>query len=180
MILTFPIYFPYQSHENDICIFFFETPLVKGGGGYRIRRFTCFVRFIILSIKFTKEVRYANVLQVSVSSWLMPEGSLDLFGRPCSVLERKCLHFMWLRYNSKKHLGKKCGGVIFSLQFVCVCVSNYSCEQNSSQTDTPDLDAVFVKRLLSTLARTLLKFMTLGQRSMSQWLKIYFLFIILY
>ena len=34
-----------------------------------------------------------------------------------SVLDRKCLHFMWLRYNSKKHL--------FSCFFVCwffVCV----------------------------------------------------------
>ena len=35
------------------------------------------------------------------------------------------------------------GGVIFSLQFVCVwvcvsvCVSNFSCEQNSSRTDAP-------------------------------------------
>ena len=31
------------------------------------------------------------------------------------------------------------GGVIFSLQFVCVCVcvSGYSCEQNSSRTDIP-------------------------------------------
>ena len=67
------------------------------------------------------------------------------------------------------------GSVIFLLQFVClsvcvyvcvfVCVSvSVSCEQNSSQTD---FDAVFAKWLLTALAQTLLKLVTLGQRSRS-------------
>ena len=36
-----------------------------------------------------------------------------------SVLDRKCLHFMWLRYNSKKHLFS-C--FLFVDFFVCLCV----------------------------------------------------------
>ena len=48
------------------------------------------------------------------------------------------------------------GGVIFSLQFVCVsvCVPDSACEQNSSRTD----ETIW----------TLLKLVTLGQRSRSQ------------
>ena len=78
------------------------------------------------------------------------------------------------------------GGVIFSLQFVCVCVCVclYVCVQLCLWTKfqpngCTDLDAVFAKRLLSTLAQTLLKLVTLGQRSRSQWLNIHFFFIIL-
>ena len=82
---------------------------------------------------------------------------------------------------------KNVEGLYFhSLQFVCVsvclcvCLSSTACEQNPSQTDEfTDLDAIFVKRLLSTLARTRLKLVTLGQMSRSQWLQIHFFFIIL-
>ena len=48
---------------------------------------------------------------------------------------------------------------------VCVCMSTVSCEQNSSHTD---LDAVFAKLLLTALAQTLLKLVTLSQRSRSR------------
>ena len=73
------------------------------------------------------------------------------------------------------------GGVIFSLQFVCVsvcvcvcvCVCVYTsdvfllikCQPNGWN----DLDVVFAKWLLTALAQTLLKLVTLGQRSRSQW-----------
>ena len=46
-----------------------------------------------------------------------------------------------------------------------VCVSGTSCEQNSSQTECDDLDAIFVKWLLTALTQTLLNLVTLGQRS---------------
>ena len=49
------------------------------------------------------------------------------------------------------------GGVIFSLQFICVCVSDFSCEKKFQPIGYTNLDAVFAKRLLSTLAWTLLK-----------------------
>ena len=70
------------------------------------------------------------------------------------------------------------GGVIFSLQFVCVCVCVQLCLWTKFQPNgCTDLDSVFTKRLLSTLALTLLKLVTLGQRSRSQWLNIHFFWI---
>ena len=50
------------------------------------------------------------------------------------------------------------GGVIFSLQFVCVCVclSGSACKQNSSQTDPPIWTWFLLKMLLPALAQTLL------------------------
>ena len=79
------------------------------------------------------------------------------------------------------------GGVIFSLQFVCVCVCLCVCESvcltlfvNKFQSNgCTDLDEVFTKGLFSSLAQTLLKWVTLGQRSRSQLLKINFFLIIL-
>ena len=71
------------------------------------------------------------------------------------------------------------GGVIFSLQFVCVCVcvclsvclsvcvSGNTCEQNSSRTDAPIW-------MLTALAQTLLKIVTFDWRSRWQWRKIIF------
>ena len=66
--------------------------------------------------------------------------------------------------------------------FVCVCMCVCVCVRLCLWTifhpnGCTDLDAVFAKRLLITLARTFLNFVTLGQRSRSQWLiffKLYF------
>ena len=54
------------------------------------------------------------------------------------------------------------GGVVFSLQFVCVCVFDSAYEQNSSRTDATILNIIFAKRLriLILMARTLLKLVT--------------------
>ena len=69
-------------------------------------------------------------------------------------------------------------GSIFTA--VCLCVRLCLWTKFLGQPNRwTDLDAVFAKRLISTLARTLLKLVTLGQRSRSQWLKIHFFFIIL-
>ena len=73
------------------------------------------------------------------------------------------------------------GGVIFSLQFVCVCVCVSVCLSvcpiflwtKFQPNGSTDLDAVFAKWLLITLARTLLNLMILGQRSRSRWPKMY-------
>ena len=72
------------------------------------------------------------------------------------------------------------GGVIFSLQFVCMCVCPTLFLWTKSQPNgCTDLDAVFVKWLLTTLAKTLLKLVTFGLRSWSLRLNIHFFFIIL-
>ena len=59
---------------------------------------------------------------------------------------------------------------------LCVCMSVNKIQPNGCT----DLDAVFAKRLLIAMAQTLLKLVTLDQRSRSrsQWRKIYFFFII--
>ena len=63
---------------------------------------------------------------------------------------------------------------------LCVCVCVRLCLWTKFQPNSYiDLDAVFAKQLFSTLARTLLKFVTFGQRSRSQWRNINFFFIIL-
>ena len=60
------------------------------------------------------------------------------------------------------------GGVIFSLQFVCVCVCESVCQLTKFKpNECTDLDLVFVKWFLTALARTLLKLLTLGRRSRS-------------
>ena len=64
---------------------------------------------------------------------------------------------------------------IFTAVCLCVCLSVLF-----QPNGCTDLDAVFAKRLYATLAQTLLKLVTLGQRSRSQWLKILFFFTILY
>ena len=67
----------------------------------------------------------------------------------------------------------------FSLSVcVCMCLSVCLsvCEQNADRTTTPILTR---SSLLTAVARTLLKLVTLGQRSRSQWRNIYFSFIIL-
>ena len=78
------------------------------------------------------------------------------------------------------------GGVIFSLQFVCVsvylsvCLCVRLCLWRKFQPNgCTDLNAVFAKRLHSTLARTLLKLVTLGQRWRSKWRNTPFFFTIL-
>ena len=74
------------------------------------------------------------------------------------------------------------GGVIFLLQFVCVsvCVSVRLCLWTKFQPNGwTDLDVVFAKWLLTALTRTLLKLVTLGQSSRSQWRNTPFFFIIL-
>ena len=83
------------------------------------------------------------------------------------------------------------GGVIFYLRFVCVslrvfvcvsvcvCLSGSACEQNSSRTDEPIWTWFFTEWLFTALAQTLLKLVTLGQRSWSQWRNTHFSFIIL-
>ena len=80
------------------------------------------------------------------------------------------------------------GWVIFSLQFVslcvCVCLSVCLCVRKFLWTKFQpsgciDLDAVFAKWLLPALARTLLILVTLGQRSRSLWRYSHFFFIIL-
>ena len=82
-------------------------------------------------------------------------------------------------------------GVIFSLQFVCVCVSvclsvflcvclMSACEQKFQPNRCTDLDAVFAKWLLTPLSQALLILVTLSQRSRLQWRNIHFFFIILY
>ena len=61
------------------------------------------------------------------------------------------------------------GGVIFLLQFVCLCVCVCVCVCLSVRLLTKcrsnrytDFDAVFAKQLLTAVARTLLKLVTLG------------------
>ena len=83
------------------------------------------------------------------------------------------------------------GGVIFSLQFiyVCVCVCVCLCVCESVCPDFlwtkfqpnlwTDLDAIFAKWLLTALAQTLLKLVTFGQRSRSHWRDTHFFFLIL-
>ena len=53
---------------------------------------------------------------------------------------------------------------------VCVCLSGSACEQNSSRMDEP----ICTKWLLAELAQTLLKLVTLDQRSRSQWRYVHF------
>ena len=65
------------------------------------------------------------------------------------------------------------GGVIFSLQFVCVSVCPEFLWTKFQPNECTDLDTVFTKWLLITLARTLLNLVTLGQRSRSRWPKMY-------
>ena len=68
---------------------------------------------------------------------------------------------------------QKCGGVIFSLQFDCVCESVWQWTKFQPNGYT-DLDTDFANLLLNTLTQTLLKFVTLGLRSRSQWHYIHF------
>ena len=53
---------------------------------------------------------------------------------------------------------------IFTSVCLCVCVSNVFLWTKFQPNGWTDLDAVIVKRLLSTLAQTLLKLVTLGHR----------------
>ena len=77
------------------------------------------------------------------------------------------------------HLHEIMEGLYFHcILSVCLCVR--LCMWTKFQPNgCTDLYTVFAKRLLSTLARTLLKLVILGQRSRSQWIKINFFFIIL-
>ena len=81
---------------------------------------------------------------------------------------------------------RNCGGTIFTLQFVSVCVVSLSvclcvCQWTEFQLNRcTDLDAVFAKLWLTALARILWRLVTLGQRSRSQWCNIHLFFIILY
>ena len=66
----------------------------------------------------------------------------------------------------------------FSLS-VCLCVCPALPVNEIPAERMNDFDAVFAKRLLTALARTLLWFVTLGQRSRSQWRNIHCFSIIL-
>ena len=66
-------------------------------------------------------------------------------------------------------------GYIFTAVCLSVCMSVRLCLWTKFQPNKwADLDAVFAKRLLTLLAQTLLKLVTLGQRSRSQWRNIHF------
>ena len=62
---------------------------------------------------------------------------------------------------------------------VCLCVSYVYLWSKFQPNRWIELDAVFAKWLLTALAQTLLKLMTLGQRSRSQWRNTHLFFIIL-
>ena len=68
-------------------------------------------------------------------------------------------------------------GYIFIAVCLCVCVCVCVCPEflwtKFQPNGCTDLDAVFAKQLLTTLSRTLLKLVTLGQRSRSRWPKMY-------
>ena len=69
-------------------------------------------------------------------------------------------------------------GYIFNAVCLCVCLSVCVCPAFFLWTKFQpnrytDLDAIFTNRLLSLLARTLLKLVTLGQRLRSLWQKMY-------
>ena len=72
------------------------------------------------------------------------------------------------------------GGVIFSLQFVCVSVcvcvwvSDVFLLTKFKPNGYTDFDAVFAKWLLTALAQPLLKLVILGQKSRSQWRNTHF------
>ena len=74
---------------------------------------------------------------------------------------------------------QNCGGVIFLLQFVCVlvcvsvCVSDGFLWTKFQLNGWTDLDAFFAKWLVTALAQTLLKLVTLGPRIRSLWQKMY-------
>ena len=94
----------------------------------------------------------------------------------------------WLSEPISQHIitpPRNRGGVIFSLQFVCVCVCVSVCLcvclsvcpiflwTKFQPNGCTDLNVVFAKWLFITLARTLLNLVTLGQRSRSRWPKMY-------
>ena len=56
---------------------------------------------------------------------------------------------------------------------VCVCVCPDFLWTKFQPNGCTDLDAIFAKWLLNALAQTLLKLVTLGQRSRSRWPKMY-------
>ena len=68
-------------------------------------------------------------------------------------------------------------GYIFTAVCLCVCVCLSVCPiflwTKFQPNRCTDLDAVFAKWLLKTLARTLLNLVTLGPRSRSRWPKMY-------
>ena len=72
------------------------------------------------------------------------------------------------------------GGVIFSLQFVCVSVcvcvwvSDVFLLTKFKPNGYTDFDAVFAEWLLTALAQPLLKLVILGQKSRSQWRNTHF------
>ena len=89
-----------------------------------------------------------------------------------------CLNILNLRFRNNNFTPpRNRGGVIFSLQFVCVSVCVCVCPEflwtKFQPNGCTDLNAVIAKWLLTTLARTLLKLVTLGQRLRSRWSKMY-------
>ena len=72
------------------------------------------------------------------------------------------------------HLHEIVVGLYFS-RSLSMCLSGSACEQNSSRTDEPIWTWLFAKLLLTTLAWTLLKLVTLCQKSRSQWRNTHFL-----
>ena len=82
------------------------------------------------------------------------------------------------------HLHEIMEGLYFHLSLsvcLCVCLSvRFWLWTKFQPNGWTDLNAVFAKWLLTALAPTLLKLVTLGQRSRSQWRNIHFSFIILF
>ena len=64
--------------------------------------------------------------------------------------------------------------VIFLLQFVCQCVCVCTFVNKCRSNPYTDFDVFFAKWLLIALTQTLLKLVTLGQRSRSQWRNTHF------
>ena len=70
-------------------------------------------------------------------------------------------------------------GYIFTAVCLSVCVSDVFLLTKFQPNGWTDLDAVFAKWLLTALAQSLLKLVTMGQRSRSQWRNIHYFLIIL-
>ena len=87
----------------------------------------------------------------------------------------ECDSFFWIPF---LHLHEIVEGLYFHFSLsVCLCVCVSVCPDflwtKFQPNGCTDLDAVFAKWLLTALAQTLLKLVTLGQRLRSRWSKVY-------
>ena len=109
-----------------------------------------------------------------------PSNLYRLLFRLVSVQKHKRVKVNHISFYTSTKLWR---GYIFTavcLSFcLCTCVSDVCLWTKFQPNGWTDSDAVFAKWLLPALARTLLKLVTLGQRSRSQWRNTHFFFIIL-